>query len=114
MTRLVVLTTDARAAGYRLAGVATHAARDAADAHCRLAELVVEGERGVVAVHEPWLRSLDSRERRRLEDSVAPLVVALPDDRQGAEDDRRARLLRVLAQAVGYEFTLGPEGDERS
>jgi hypothetical protein len=38
---------------------------------------------------------------------VSPLVVALPaGDESEAEGERRARLLRMLWQAVGFEITF--------
>ncbi len=107
--RLVVLTSRELEPGYRLAGVATLAAGSAPEAAERLRELVDAGERGIVAVHEPFLRELDPRWRRSLEESMAPIVVALPagEARAGASE-RRERLLRLLMQAVGYQITFEP------
>ena len=107
--RLVIVTTSDLAPGYRLAGVATLAAPDATEAADRLRDLLASGEDGIIAVHEPFLQGLDQRLRRHLEESASPWVVALPtgDARAGASE-RRARLMRLLWQAVGYQITFQP------
>jgi len=104
--RLVVVTTRELAPGYRLAGVATVAA-SADDAERRLRELVEGGERGIVAVHEPFLDAADPGWRRRFEEATEPLVVALPSgEAEAGAGTRRERLLRMLWQAVGYQITF--------
>jgi len=111
----VVLTTSELAPGYRLAGVATVSAGSATEAAERLRALVeVDGERGIVAVHEPFLDALDPAWRRRLEESTSPLVVALPAGAaEAGAEDRRERLLRMLWEAVGYQITFEPGERER-
>jgi vacuolar-type H+-ATPase subunit F/Vma7 len=108
--RLVVVTTTELAPGYRLAGVATIAPESADDAEARLRELIdVQGEQGIIAVHEPFLEALDPAWRRRLDAGTSPLVVALPAGEAGVgESARRERLLRMLWQAVGYQITFEP------
>jgi vacuolar-type H+-ATPase subunit F/Vma7 len=110
MGRLIVLTTPELAAGFRLAGVATRTAASAAEAAEAVEELLEQrGEGDVVAVHEPFLVELDAPLRRRIESTVSPLVVALPGgENADVETERRARHLRVLWEAVGYEITFEP------
>jgi len=108
MGRLIVITTPALESGYRLAGVATRTAVSADEATVTLEELLDAGAEGdVVAVHEPFFDELDPHLRRRIDALVSPLVVALPGgDEPAAEGERRARLLRMLWQAVGFEITF--------
>ena len=109
-SRLLVLTTEQLAAGYRLAGATTVVCADASEAAERLGAILdARAERGVIAVHEPFHAALEPRLRRRLEQTPPPLVVALP---AGAEPEgrRRERLLQVLWQAVGYGITFDAEG----
>lgn len=114
LRRLVVVTTPELAPGYRLAGVATRAAATPAEAIERLHELVAEaGDEAIVAIHEPFLQALEPRERRRLEESMTPLVVRLPaGDGQVGQSDRREQLMRMLGQAVGYQITFEPREGE--
>jgi vacuolar-type H+-ATPase subunit F/Vma7 len=111
MARLIVVTTPDLSPGYRLAGTATETVRSPAEAAGVVAELVASGEGGVIAVHEPFLARMDPRVRRRFEDSVDPVVVALPEG-GGARGigGRRARLTALLQHAVGYRLGFG--GDE--
>ncbi len=112
MSRLVVLTTPEFAPGYRLAGAATIAVTSPEDARDELLELVdARGEKGVIAVHEPYHAGLDRKLRGRFDETSEPLVVPLPSG-GGAESagERRGRLLQMLWQAVGYEITFDAEG----
>jgi vacuolar-type H+-ATPase subunit F/Vma7 len=105
--RLLVLTTPDLVAGYRLAGVEAQAVGSAAEAESML-RAPLEGL-GIVAVHEPFLEALGPELRRQLEESTTPIVVGLPaGEAEPAEGGRRARLLRMLWQAVGYEIAFEP------
>lgn len=110
MSRLVVLTTAELALGYRLAGATVLEADSASEAVPALEELV-ERERGVIAVHEPYFHGLDRQLRARLDGLREPLVVPLPAGEAGeSAGERRERLLQMLWQAVGYEITFDSEG----
>lgn len=98
-------------AGFRLGGAVVHAAEDTVGAAETVRALISEGERGVIGVYEPWLASFERRERERLEESVSPVVVAVPTGLAGAGGaERRARLAELLRRAVGYSITFG-EGE---
>lgn len=113
MSRVVVITTPQLATGYRLSGVATIPAANAGEAAAELRELVDgRGERGVIAMHEPYHSELDREMRRRFDETYEPLVVALPSGEGTPEDGgRRERFLKMLWQAVGYEITFDAEGE---
>ncbi len=114
MSRLIVITTPDLEPGYKLAGADTILAASQQEAVAELLELVDgQGERGVIALHEPYHSELDRETRRRFEETYEPLVVALPSGEVGAEDGgRRERFLKMLWQAVGYEITFDAEGGE--
>jgi len=111
LSRLLVMTTEDLAAGYRLAGADVVLVADAAETAARLCDLLDAGvERGVIAVHEPFHAALDPALHRRLDDSLPPLVVALPSGvRTRGETGERERLLQMLWQAVGYGITFDAE-----
>src|SRR5690348_5173750 len=107
MGRLIVLTTPESEAGYRLAGVATRPVGSSAEAARALEELLDSGGDDVIAVHEPFFHEFDRPLRRRIEMLTSPLVVAMPAGRDAdVEAERRARLLRMLWHAVGFEMTF--------
>ena len=107
-----MLTVPDLAPGYRLAGASTVPVTSTEEAATELLSLVDErGERGVIAIHEPFHADLDSGLRRRFDETTEPLVVPLPSE-GGLEGEggRRQRLLKMLWQAVGYEITFDAEG----
>ena len=107
MGRLIVLTTPDSEAGFRLAGVATRSVGSTAEAAQALEELLDNEADDVIAVHEPFFHEFDRPLRRRIELLTSPLVVAMPAGRDAdVEAERRARLLRMLWQAVGFEMTF--------
>jgi vacuolar-type H+-ATPase subunit F/Vma7 len=107
MGRLIVLTTPDLELGYRLAGVATRAVASSEEAAEALQELLDTEADDVIAVHEPFFHDLEAPLRRRIETATSPLVVAMPGGRDAdVEGERRARMLQMLWQAVGYEMTF--------
>lgn len=109
--RLRIVAPIELAAGFQVAGATVHAPDDAAGAVEAVATLIAEGEQGVIAVYEPWFASFDRTDRERLEESVSPVVVAIPsglEAKGGAE--RRARLAGLLRRAVGYHITFEEGG----
>lgn len=113
MARLLVLTTPELAPGYQLAGVATVTVSTVEETADVLLRVLGEArDRGVVAVHESHLEALRADLRRRVDASEDPLVVALPaGDLDARTSQRRARLLRMLSQAVGFRMSFGPEDE---
>lgn len=105
--RLQIVAPSELAAGFQISGASVHVADDAAGAAETVRTLIAEGERGVIAVYEPWFASFDRADRERLEESVSPVVVAVPSGliaEGGAA--RRARLAGLLQRAVGYHITF--------
>jgi vacuolar-type H+-ATPase subunit F/Vma7 len=96
--------------GFRLAGVTVRVAADATEAATAVAELIADGERGVIAVYEPYLHDFDPGRREQWEASVSPVIVGLPSG-LGVERiaGRRTRIAGLLQRAVGYHITFGDE-----
>lgn len=113
MLRLVVVTTPEGAPGFALAGVRAVAAASPEEARDAVLRLIAEGGAAVIGVHEPYLDALPARDRRRMDESTIPVVLALPAGlRAAGEPDRQARLFEVLRRAVGYHITFGGERKE--
>lgn len=113
MGHVTVVTTPELEPGYRLAGVATRSVDSAVDTAELLHELFERpGDGDVVAVHEPFFLALPDALRRRIDSLVSPLVVVLPGgEGANAEAERRARHLRILWEAVGYQIAFDRRGD---
>lgn len=66
----------------------------------------------MIGVFAPFFDALDPETRHAYEDSVAPVVVAVPLGASDAEaGDHRARLASLLQRAIGYRISFG-EADE--
>ena len=116
MQQVTVIVPPELAAGYRLAGVHTETAADAAAAGQVLDRLLAARDHpGVIAMHAPFLRGLGERWQRRLAQPAGFLVTALPggEARDGGPAPAGESLRELLARAVGYEFTFDPEGSAR-
>jgi len=112
MAKLAVITEPALAPGFRLAGVEVHTAYSAAEAEQLLRVLIDEGEAGVIAVHAPYLATLDERTRRRLEARATPVVVGLPTGLAvTAEEPRSRHLAELIRRAIGFRITFRGEAE---
>ena len=107
VARLRVVTPPELAPGFRMGGATVHTVDSADQAAEMVDALVTEGERGVIGVYAPWFDEFDRLRRARLEDSIAPIVVAVPSGLMAESDaDRRARLAGLLQRAIGYHITF--------
>ena len=105
--RLVIVVPPDLVSGFRLAGVSVVSVQDAREAGGAVERLVAD-ERGVIAVYEPFFSAFGPQFRERLQRSVSPVVVACPAGLAvGETEERRARILGMLQQAVGYQVTFG-------
>ncbi len=105
---LMVVAPLEMAPGFRLAGVAVQAVTDANEAAGAVADIIASGERGVIAVYEPYLAQIDAAQRVHWEASLSPVIIGLPAG-LGAEPaaGRRSRLAGLIQRAVGYHITFG-------
>ncbi len=110
LARLVVISPEELADGFRLTGVAVEQADSPPDAERLVRDLVAQGEGGVIAVYRPLFEGFEEDLRRRLKASVSPVVVELPTG-IGVESDelRRSRLADRLQRAIGYHVTFGED-----
>ncbi len=110
-TRVLVVCPDELVSGYRLGGVGTRTAAGAAAAEEIVLEMARRAEAGVIAVYGPYLESFSPELRSRLESSVDPVVVPIPDGLEThSAAQRRARLATLLQRAVGYHIVF--EGED--
>jgi vacuolar-type H+-ATPase subunit F/Vma7 len=111
VSRLIAITTEELAPGFRLAGADVRAVTSKEEAAEALRKLLGAGEHGLIALHGPWYDALDRDLRRRIESHPVPLVGPLA---AGTDPDaglqRTERLRRLLWEAVGYEITFDEGG----
>ncbi len=108
--RLVVVCPEDLAGGFRLAGAATSVSETPEQAEQVIRRLLLDGERGVIAVYAPLFEGLGADLKRNLQGSVSPVVVELPVGTEVEGDEaRRVRLAERLQRAIGYHITFGED-----
>jgi vacuolar-type H+-ATPase subunit F/Vma7 len=108
MARLTMVAPTELAVGFRLAGTDVVAVDTPEDTEAALERLRNDAEVGVIGVYAPFFDRLEPAIRRTYEDSVAPVVIAVPLGGTGTEAwDHRARLASLLQRAIGYRISFG-------
>jgi vacuolar-type H+-ATPase subunit F/Vma7 len=105
--RLVVVSSQALADGFRLAGVATVVARPGAEATAGLGRVLREPDVGLALVTADLWTSLPEQLQVTAERRGRPIVLPIP---AGAVTDvatRRQILGEMLQRAIGYRIELG-------
>ena len=112
MARLTMVAPPELAVGFRLAGTDVVAVDDAAETAAALERLLVDPEVGVIGVFAPLFDALAPAARQTYEDSVAPVVIAVPLGTVGiGARDHRARMALLLQRAIGYRISFGEDED---
>lgn len=110
MAQLVIITHPDQAAGFRLAGVETYPATTAEEARQRLLGLLDDEEVGIIALDQPYLDQVDGRMRRRLDNSVKPVVLGIPATGQEADAvARRQQMVDLIRRAIGVRIAFHTE-----
>ena len=110
MARLTMVAPPELAVGFRLAGTDVVAVDDAAETLAALERLRLDPEVGVIGVFAPFFDALESRTREIYEDSVSPVVIAVPLGAAGAgATDHRARMASLLQRAIGNRISFGED-----
>lgn len=110
MARLIMVAPPELAVGFRLAGTDVVAVDDPVETAVALERLGADAEVGVIGVYAPFFDALEPADRLRYEDSVAPVVVAVPlGDVGSGSTDHRARMAALLQRAIGYRISFGED-----
>lgn len=115
MGQLVVIAPTDVADGFALGGArvaAVDAETTAAEPIAQTVEAAMAAGAAVVAVHHTLWATVAAPTRRRWEQQLDCLVLALPADDGEPAVDRAAELHSLLAHAVGYEISFTANGDQ--
>lgn len=107
MYKMMVVTDNETADGFRLAGVDVRGVAPEEDCQAVLSEMLNDDSIGVMAVNQAFLNDIDERLRLRMERSNRPVVVLIPVGREqlgGAE--KREYVARLIRRAVGFDIKL--------
>lgn len=113
MADIVMIVPPDFEAAFRLAGARVLAAADASTARALLTEALADPDAGVVGYADVFDEALNAADRRSIERRYRPVVVPVPTSPARApEGSRRAYLLDLIRQAIGYRVVLGHGAEE--
>lgn len=107
MHRVVVLTDEETATGYRLAGVEVRVS-DADGAQRALEELIAADEYGLVVVDEGLIDDPVGASERAMRGRELPVLLPVPSlgASFGADDDVHAYMKELVRSAIGFDIKL--------
>jgi vacuolar-type H+-ATPase subunit F/Vma7 len=107
MYKMVVITDNRTADGFRLAGVEVKVAESVASAQRSVIEMMSDETVGIIALDGRLSSAIDERIDRKLSTIYRPLLIMLP---LGETIDTQAvaqkRLSRLIRKAIGFDVTL--------
>lgn len=107
MYRVVALTDEDTALGFKLAGADVYVANNSAEVRRSLNNLLDDDSIGIVAVNEAMLTDIDERTQKRVDTVYRPIVIPLPiKEKLEKGEERRAYLAKLIRRAVGFDITL--------
>ena len=106
--KIVVLTDDLSAAGYRLGGLEVAVANDPAEAQQVLARLVKEDAYGLIIVNMALLPDPYQAMKREMRGRDLPVLLGALSHRTALEEaeDADAYMRRLIRETMGYEIKL--------
>ena len=107
MYRLICVTDDKTADGFRLAGIDVRVVNDAVQARAEITQLISGDEAGIIALDQRLAAALDERLETQLERVYRPVLVMLPlGETAQTSELTRQRLQRLIRRAAGFDVTL--------
>lgn len=110
MSRLLIITRPALAAGFHMAGVEAYPAEDAESAQEYLEGQLDSEDVNLVAIDDGLLALMDPAFVKRMEACSQLFYVAIPGGKPlGAEALRRHRIAEMIHKAIGFHITFRDE-----
>jgi len=93
--------------GFKLTGIDTSCCTTAKEARESLEKALREKTYALVMIAEDFLLSFDSHFNQRIQESVLPLVMAIPLKKALKEKgETKDYFLKMVQQAIGYEIRI--------
>jgi vacuolar-type H+-ATPase subunit F/Vma7 len=113
MSRLLIITHPSLVAGFQIAGVEAVGAEDPDTAAEIALEMIAEQESGLLAIDSSLLENMDRGMRERLQSAKHLPILAIPGGEPlGMGASRRARIVEMIRQAIGFHMTFKRRTDE--
>ncbi len=94
MSDIAVIGSDSFITGFGLIGIRKRIAASPAQAHDTIQKNLQENDAGVLVIDEELIKGMHPDDRRRIEDSVKPVVVVL--SKEGSSQNLRQSIIRAI------------------
>jgi vacuolar-type H+-ATPase subunit F/Vma7 len=113
MSRLLVITHPALAAGFQMAGVETFGVEDVESAQELINDWLEDSDVNLLAIDDGLLSHMDLAFLKRLKSSERLPFLAIPGGQPlGSEISRKHRIAQIIRQAIGFHITFKGEEAE--
>ena len=106
MNRLAVITDSGTATGFRMAGVDTFEVGDNRQLQAKLAELILTGAYGLIAVNQDLADDLGDDVDRLMKNRALPVILPFPVPKGGTVESGEAYLNKLVKDAIGFYVKL--------
>ncbi len=106
MSRLLIVTRPALAAGFQLAGVDAYGVEDAESAQELIGGWLDAGEAGLLALDDGYLSRLDTAFIERLNSSNLAYLAIPGGETLGSAASRQHRIAEMIRYAIGFRITF--------
>lgn len=107
MAWMATLTDPETELGFKLVGMETFSAKDAAGAQEVLQELMKRKESGILMINEDFLPSFPEKLQKQIEESFKPVIFPIPHIRSWEEGERKEDYLAgLLRKIIGYQIKI--------
>jgi vacuolar-type H+-ATPase subunit F/Vma7 len=107
MNKVLVITYEDVAVGFKLAGVDVMTPRNDEDLSGLFESCIKNNEYGLVAVEESFLSRLHEGTRKKLDRAGKPIVVPISTPRKWARiEEADTYMARLIRKAIGYQIKI--------
>lgn len=106
--KILVIVPEDFDLGFNLTGIDTRVCATDEAARIDLVEEMAGGAYSIILIDEGFFLSFDSRLKKKIQDSVFPLVMVIPLKRSLKEKkEEKDYFTKMVQSAIGYEIRIG-------
>lgn len=106
-SRILAIVPEDFALGFKLTGIDSQGCAQAAQAKEYIEKEILQRRYDFILIDENFLLSFEARFSKKLQQSVSPLIMAIPLKRSFREPlEAKDYFLKMIQDAIGYEIRI--------